>query len=300
MAEERVKLHREMEASFEDKLIAYRKKWVREAKAEGLLKHLEADGNSGEAGCSDVDKASLGPSPLCMDESYIKLIEVQYDDVKALLHEGFASVLEKKDQELASKNNELMTLRSRYQHVMKEINSNLFKSNAKSLLDLKVAMANKILEMSNQYPYFNREQLIAEFVRVENSEAEQQNLSMVDSNASEAKEDLTFLATPDVSGAEVALSVSDTSKILVDKSAGSDEKLPKFEAGASKGEGIDDVVEHTLASLKPKCVASKATSVLNRFVPLKRVSAKSHLSQLGTKSEEKAPLITLDNSDESD
>ena len=88
----------------------------------------------------------------------------------------------------------------------------------------------------------------------------------------------------------------DAQKVLVDKSVGSDDKLPKFQVGASRSD--DDIMEHTLAAMKPKCASSKATTVFNSVVTLKRVLANNNLSQLGEKSEDKVLLIDYANSDE--
>ena len=88
----------------------------------------------------------------------------------------------------------------------------------------------------------------------------------------------------------------DAQKVLVDKSVGSDDKLPKFQVGASRSD--DDIMEHTLAAMKSKCASSKATTVFNSVVTLKRVLANNNLSQLGEKSEDKVLLIDYANSDE--
>lgn len=313
LEKERAKLYESLDASFKDKLYAYRKKWLREAKAEDLLEHLESHGvgaihEAGEAVTGGVDEASLVPRPLCIDEAYIKLLEVQHDDVKTMLQAEFACILAKKDKDLASKNDELMGLRSRYQHVMKEINSNLFESNTRSLIDLKAQVARKFWDMAkSHYQYLediNIEHVIADFVRAEGHEAEQKNLSLASSDAAEVKEDLTFLATPDVSGAE-ALDISEAevpsvSAVLVDVSVGSNDVLANFEVGGSKDEKVNVVMEQTAVALKPVSTSSKVTSVLNRFVPLKRVPAKTDLCRHGNVSEEKAPLIDLVESDESE
>ena len=115
---------------------------------------------------------------------------------------------------------------------------------------------------------------------------------------------MTFLATPDVSGAE-ALDISEAevpsvAAVLVDVSIGSNDVLANFEIEGSKDEKVNVVMEQTAVALKPASTSSKVTSVLNRFVPLKRVPAKTDLCRLGNVSEEKAPLIDLVESDESE